>query len=143
MRFRKGARLDPSQGEEGRRVGLALRGGGSAVGGGGLGLAGLVISLLVSLLANGGGLSGPLSNLDDRSIGTQSPSSALPAECRTAQDANTREDGRIVGYVNSIQTYWTNQFQRAGRTYAISKTVFFDGSTSTAFGSATSDAGPV
>jgi hypothetical protein len=99
---------------------------------------GLVIYLLVSLLANGGGLSGPLSNLDDRSIGTQSPSSALPAECQTAQDANTREDCRIVGYVNSIQAYWSGQL----RNYTISKTVFFDGSTPTGCGTATSDVGP-
>ncbi|HSC51401.1 MAG TPA: neutral zinc metallopeptidase [Gaiellaceae bacterium] len=142
MRFRKGARLDPSQVEDRRGGGLALPGGGIAVGGGGLGLAGLVVYLLISLLANGGGVSGPLSNLDDRSIGTQAPSSALPAECRTAQDANTREDCRIVGYVNSIQAYWTGQFRSAGRTYTISKTVFFDGSTSTGCGMATSDVGP-
>jgi uncharacterized protein len=141
MRFRQGTRLDPSQVED-RRGGGGLPGGGIAVGGGGLGLAGLVIYLLVSLLANGGGLSGPLSNLNDRSIGTQPPSSALPAECQTAQDANTREDCRIVGYVNSIQAYWTGQFRSAGRTYAISKTVFFDGSTPTGCGTATSDVGP-
>jgi predicted metalloprotease len=142
MRFRRGARLDPSQAEDRRGGGLALPGGGIALGGGGLGIAGLVVYLLISLLANGGGLSGPLSNLDDRSIGTQPPSSALPAECQTAQDANTREDCRIVGYVNSIQAYWTGQFRSAGRTYTISKTVFFDGSTPTGCGTATSDVGP-
>ena len=143
MRFRKGARLDPSQVEDRRGGGgLALPGGGIAVGGGGLGIAGLVIYLLISLLANGGGLSGPLSNLNDRSIGTQPPSSALPADCQTAQDANAREDCRIVGYVNSIQAYWAGQFRDAGRTYTISKTVFFDGSTPTGCGTATSDVGP-
>ena len=143
MRFRKGARLDPSQVEDRRGGGgLALPGGGIAVGGGGLGIAGLVIYLLISLLADGGGLSGPISNLNDRSIGTQPPSSALPADCQTAHDANTREDCRIVGYVNSIQAYWAGQFQSAGRTYTISKTVFFDGSTPTGCGTATSDVGP-
>jgi uncharacterized protein len=143
VRFRQGARLDPSQVEDRRGGGgFPLPGAGFAVGGGGLGLAGLVIYLLVSLLANGGGISGPLSNLNDRSIGTQPPSSALPAECQTAQDANMREDCRIVGYVNSIQAYWSGQFQRAGRSYAISKTVFFDGSTPTGCGTATSDVGP-
>ena len=121
---------------------MGLPGGGIAVGGGGLGVAGLVIYLLFTLLSNGGGLSGPLSNLDDRSIGTQSPSSALPQECQTEQDANSREDCRIVGYVNSIQAYWTGQFRNAGRRYAISKTVFFDGSTQTGCGTATADVGP-
>jgi uncharacterized protein len=142
MRFRQGTRLDPSQVEDRRGGGLALPGGGIALGGGGLGIAGLVVYLLISLLASGGGLSGPLSNLDDRSIGMQPPSSALPAECQTAQDANTREDCRIIGYVNSIQAYWAGQFRSAGRTYTISKTVFFDGSTPTGCGTATSDLGP-
>jgi uncharacterized protein len=143
VRFRKGVRLDPSQVEDRRGAGgMALPRGGIAVGGGGLGIAGLVVLLLFTLLNNGGGLSGPLSNLDDRSIGVQPPSSALPSECQTEQDANTREDCRIVGYVNSIQDYWTDEFRQAGRTYAISKTVFFDGSTSTGCGTATSDVGP-
>ena len=143
MRFRKGARLDPSQVEDRRGAGgIALPGGGIAVGGGGLGVAGLVIYLLLTLLNNGGGLSPPLENLDDRSIGTQTPSAALPSECQTAQDANQREDCRIVGYVNSIQAYWSNQFRGAGRTYTISKTVFFTGQTSTGCGTATSDVGP-
>jgi predicted metalloprotease len=44
--------------------------------------------------------------------------------------------------VNSIQDYWTNEFQRASRTYAISKTVFFTGQTRTGCGTATSDVGP-
>jgi predicted metalloprotease len=141
VRFRKGARLDPSQVEDRRGAGgIALPGGGIAVGGGGLGVAGLVIYLLVTLL-NGGGLSGPLSNLDDRSIGTQPPSS-VTSDCRSDVQANAREDCRIVGYVNSIQAYWKGQFDKAGRTYTISRTVFFTGSTDTGCGTATSDVGP-
>jgi len=143
VRFRKGARLDPSQVEDRRGAGgMSLPGGGIAVGGGGLGIAGLVIFLLITLLNNGGGLSGPLSNLDDRSIATQPPTSVAPEDCTSGATANQREDCRIVGYVNSIQDYWTNEFQRAGRTYAISKTVFFTGQTDTGCGTATSDVGP-
>jgi predicted metalloprotease len=143
VRFRKGARLDPSQVEDRRGAGgMTLPGGGIAVGGGGLGVAGLVIFLLITLLNNGGGLSGPLSNLDDRSIATQSPTSVAPEDCTSGATANQREDCRIVGYVNSIQTFWTNEFQRAGRTYPISKTVFFTGQTGTGCGTATSDVGP-
>jgi predicted metalloprotease len=142
VRFRKGARLDPSQVEDRRGAGgMSLPGGGIAVGGGGLGVAGLVIYLLVTLLTNGGGISGPLSNLDDRSIGTQSPNAVSP-DCRSAVDANAREDCRIVGYVNSIQDYWTGQFRANSRNYTISKTVFFDGSTQSGCGTATTDVGP-
>jgi uncharacterized protein len=143
VRFRKGARLDPSQVEDRRgRGGMALPGGGIAVGGGGLGVAGLVIYLLVTLLSSsGGGLSPPLENLNDRSIGTQPPSS-VSQECRSDVEANQREDCRIVGYVNSIQTYWGGQFRRNGRQYTLSKTVFFDGATDTGCGTATSDVGP-
>src|SRR6478672_5765642 len=139
MRFRPGARLDPSQVEDRRGAGgMSLPGGGLAVGGGGLGVVGLAIYLLITVLANSsGGLSAPLQNLNDRSVG------ARPAAgCTTARAANTREDCRIVGYVNSIQAYWTSQFKAAGRNYAIVKTVFFDGSTSTGCGTATSDVGP-
>jgi uncharacterized protein len=138
VRFRPGTRLDPSQVEDRRGSGgLSLPGGGLAVGGGGLGVTGLVIYLLITLLSNGSGLSAPLQNLDNRSVGAQPA-----AGCSTAQQANTREDCRIVGYVNSIQAYWSGQFRAAGRTYSISRTVFFDGSTSTGCGTATTDVGP-
>jgi predicted metalloprotease len=139
VRFRKGARLDPSQVEDRRGAGgMSLPGGGLAVGGGGLGIVGLAIYLLITVLANSsGGLSAPLQNLNDRSVGAQPA-----AGCTTARAANTREDCRIVGYVNSIQAYWTGQFRANGRTYEISRTVFFDGSTPTGCGTATSDVGP-
>ena len=117
---------------------MSLPGGGLAVGGGGLGIVGLAIYLLITVLANSsGGLSAPLQNLNDRSVGAQPA-----AGCTTARAANTREDCRIVGYVNSIQAYWTRQFRANGRTYEISRTVFFDGSTPTGCGTATSDVGP-
>jgi predicted metalloprotease len=116
---------------------MSLPGGGLAVGGGGLGLVGLAIYLLIAVLQSGGGLSAPLQNLDDRSVAAQPA-----AGCTSARAANTREDCRIVGYVNSIQAYWASQFRESGRTYEISRTVFFDGSTPTGCGTAASDVGP-
>src|SRR3954471_24642490 len=116
---------------------MSLPGGGLAVGGGGLGVVGLAIYLLITLLSNSSGLSATLQNLDDRSVGTQATTS-----CRNAEAANTREDCRIVGYVNSIQTYWDQQFTANKRQYVGARTVFFDGSTNTGCGTATSDAGP-
>jgi uncharacterized protein len=143
VRFRPGARLDPSQVEDRRGMGGGFGGGVPiAFGGGGLGLAGLVIYLLIQAFAGGGGLSGPLANLDNETVAQQSPPSALGSECRTGADANRREDCRIVGVVDSVQRYWQDEFARSGRTYSIAKTVFFTGSTETGCGVASADVGP-
>jgi len=138
MRFRKGVRLDPSQVEDLRGGGGGrLPGGGLAVGGGGLGLVGLVIFIAIQLLS-GGGAGGALGPLDGETIAGQSPGEALGSSCHTAANANTREDCRIVGYVNSIQSYWS----QALRGYTISKTVFFTDQVETGCGTATTDVGP-
>jgi predicted metalloprotease len=142
VRFRRGAGLDPSQVEDRRGMRGGLGGGPIAFGGGGLGLAGLVIYLLIQAFAGGGGLSGPLANLDNETVAQQSPPSALGSECRTGADANRREDCRIVGVVDSVQRYWQDEFARSGRTYTIAKTVFFTGSTDTGCGAASTDVGP-
>jgi predicted metalloprotease len=136
MRFRPNARLDPSQVQDARGRG-GMPGGGLAVGGGGLGLVGLVIYIAIQLLSNGqaGGALGPL---DGSTVATQSPGQALGSECRTGADANTREDCRIVGYINSIQAYWGKTLKG----YTVAKTVFYTGSTSTGCGAASSDVGP-
>src|SRR5204862_4082426 len=49
---------------------------------------------------------------------------------------------RIVADVNSVQRYWTTEFQQAGRSYTVAKTVFFTDSTDTGCGPATTDVGP-
>jgi uncharacterized protein len=90
-----------------------LPGGGIAVGGGGLGLAGLVIYLLVSLLSSSGGLAGPLGNLDGSTV-SEAPPGQVDQECRRGAQANTREDCRIVGAINSIQSNWTGRFAAEG-----------------------------
>jgi uncharacterized protein len=136
MRFRPNARLDPSQVED-RRGGGGLPGGGIAVGGGGLGLVGLLIYLALQLLSNGGA-GGALGPLDGSTVAQQPPGQVLGASCATGADANTKEDCRIVGYINSIQTYWGKTLSG----YTIAKTVFFTGSTSTGCGEATTDVGP-
>ena len=144
MRYRRNVKLDPSQIEDRRgRGGMGgLPGGGLAVGGGGLGLAGLVIFLLLNALAGGNGLSGPLGNLDNSTVAQAPPGRVLGRECRTGAQANRREDCRIVAGVNSVQRYWQERFAAAGRRYAISQTVFFTGSTNTGCGPASTDVGP-
>jgi uncharacterized protein len=140
VRFRKNVELDPSQIED-RRGGGGLPGGGLAVGGGGLGVTGLVIYLLVSLLSGSGGLSGPLGNLDGSTVSEAPPSQVLGKECRKGRQANERMDCRIVADVNSIQSYWASNVP-AGGAYTPAKTVFFTGSTDTGCGAASTDVGP-
>jgi predicted metalloprotease len=131
MRFRPGARLDPSQVEDVRGGGgFGLPGGGIAMGGGGLGLVGLLIYLAFALLGGGSGTS----TLAPSAVGT----SSLSQDCKTGADANAQEDCRIVGDVNSIQAYWSKVVPG----YTITKTVFFTGSTSTGCGQASTDVGP-
>jgi uncharacterized protein len=144
VRFRKNVELDPSQVEDRRGSGPMRRlpGGGLAVGGGGLGLTGLVIYLLVSLLSGSGGLAGPLENLDGSTVSEAPQSQGLRQECRKGAQANAREDCRIVGDINSIQSYWTSRFSAEGHQYVAAKTVFFTGSTDTGCGPASTDVGP-
>jgi uncharacterized protein len=141
VRFRRDVTLDPSQVEDRRGQGGlgGLPGGGIAVGGGGLGLAGLIIYLLVAALSGGsGGLSGVLTNLENQTV-TSAPPGEVVSTCQTGAQANTREDCRIVGDVNSVQKYWEGEL---GRRYTIAKTVFFSGQTDTGCGAATTDVGP-
>jgi predicted metalloprotease len=136
VRFRPGARLDPSQVEDRRG-----RGGAVAVGGGGLGVAGVDIYLLFALL--GGGGSGTFDQLDGLSVGPGTSAASAQLDCSTGADANDRQDCRILGDVNSIQAYWSSWFKRHGKSYEPANTVFFTGSTSTSgCGTATTDVGP-
>ena len=151
MEFNEQAGLDTSQVEDRRGRGGAMGsipGGGLVVGGGGLGLLVLVISLLLGINPMSGSSTdsspyGGLGSLENQTAGDeQGGGSTLAQDCRTGADANKREDCRIVGYVNSIQKYWTDEFGRRGGTYVPVKTVFFTGQTGTGCGLASSDAGP-
>ena len=125
VRFRKGARLDPGQVRDvrGRQIGGA---GGLAVGGGGIGIAILVIYLLVSALSGGGGgLPGQLGPLDNQRVGEDSAPSQVSQECKTGEDANQREDCRIVAVVNSVQKFWDEVFTQSNQQYQPADTVFF------------------
>jgi predicted metalloprotease len=139
VRFRRRARLDPGQVTDvrGRRMGR----GGVAVGGGGLGLAGIVVYLLFSLLSGGGGL-GQLAPLEDQSVGRGDTPSEVSQECRTGEDANERQDCRIVGVVNSVQKFWDGTFERGDRKYPYADTVFFTDQVQTDCGFASAQVGP-
>jgi uncharacterized protein len=126
MRFRKGARLDPSQVTVRRGGGM-----GALPVGGGVGLLVAVVAALVFGVnvfdTGGGGVAAPQADehLD---------------QCRSGEDANEQRECRIVGTVNSIQAYWEGAF-RSGE-YQKAETVVFDGATQTACGQATTSVGP-
>src|SRR6185503_11825617 len=141
VRFRKGAKLDPGQVTDvrGRRVGGA---GGLAVGGGGIGVVVLIIYVLVSAFSGGGGLGGQLGPLENQRVGEDSTPSQVSQECKTGEDANQREDCRIVAVVNSVQKFWGEVFTRSGEQYQYVDTVFFTDQVGTGCGNATSQVGP-
>ena len=140
MRFRRDAPLDPGQVTDARGRGVGP--GGIAVGGGGLGVVGLVIYLLITLISNGGGGLGQLAPLDNQQVGQGATPADIDTQCKTGQDANTREDCRIVAVVNSVQKFWDGVFQRSNRQYQYVDTVFFTGQTATGCGTADSQVGP-
>src|ERR1041384_456132 len=124
MRFRKNARLDTSQIEDRRGAGgsMGMPSGPIAVGGGGVGLVILVIYVLLQVVGGG------------TSSSALAPSD-LAQSCRSGNDANARQDCRIVGVVNSVQRYWSKTLPD----YTPAKTVFFTGSTNTGCGGASTD----
>jgi len=141
VRFRRGAKLDPGQVTDvrGRRVGGA---GGLAVGGGGIGIVVLVIYLIVSALSGDGGLGGQLGPLDSQRVGEGSTPSQVSEECKTGEDANQREDCRIVAVVNSVQKFWDEVFTQSGEQYQFVDTKFFTDQVDTGCGTASSQVGP-
>ncbi|MDX6408858.1 MAG: uncharacterized protein QOE13_1929 [Gaiellaceae bacterium] len=139
MRFRRDAPLDPGQVTDARGRGVGP--GGVAVGGGGLGLVGLLIYVLISVFSNGGGL-GQLGPLDNQQVGQGDTPSDISSSCRTGQDANQRQDCRIVAVVNSVQKFWDGVFQRSNKQYEYVDTTFFTGQVDTACGTADSQVGP-
>jgi uncharacterized protein len=137
MRFRRGATLDTGQVTDVR----GRRAGGLALGGGGLGIVGAIIFLAIYLLGGGGGL-GQLGQLDNQAVGQGDTPSTIDQDCRTGEDANTRDDCRVVAVVNSVQKFWNGVFDRSNRRYEYVDTVFFTDSVQTGCGNATSAVGP-
>jgi predicted metalloprotease len=139
MRFRRGAKLDTGQVTDVR--GRRMSPGGLAAGGGGLGVAAVVVFILIALLTGGEGL-GQLAPLDEQRVGQGDTPSEVSQECQTGEDANQRQDCRIVAVVNSVQRFWDGVFERSDRQYQYSDTVFFTDQIQTGCGFASSQVGP-
>ncbi|MEO5874800.1 MAG: neutral zinc metallopeptidase [Streptosporangiaceae bacterium] len=131
MDFDDNAQLDGSQVEE--RSGGGIPGGNLTLGGGAVGIIGLILAVVFGI--NPGNLTG------GGGSGSQQPATGtdLRAGCKTGADADQSEKCRIVGVVNSVQSYWAKAM---GDRYTVSKTVLFTQSVQTGCGNATSDVGP-
>src|SRR5437764_9146264 len=134
MSFDPRAPLDRGQVEDVRGTGIGGRG--LAIGGGGVG----TVLLVIIYLLMGGNLSGLVGSQDPNT--GQQPATSTLEQCNTGADANQREDCRIVGYVNSIQKFWTDEFAQAGKQYSPAKTVIYSDQVSTGCGLASSQVGP-
>jgi uncharacterized protein len=137
MRFDEKSQLDTSQVEDTR--GSRLPGGRATIGGG-IGVIGLVLALLFGFDPFGGGLpeSGGFPGVDQ----VEGANTQIEQECRTGEDANTKQDCRTVAIVNSVQEYWSAEFSRRGARYQPARTRLFSEATRTGCGAATSEVGP-
>ena len=147
--FDDDVQLDTSEVEDIRGQGGGGGGfgrGGLAAGGGGLGIIGIILALIFGGNPLGGGGGSVFDQLNGESVGGgstgQATSQKIKELCATGADANTREDCRMVGFVNSIQTYWSGEFTRSNLRYTKSSTVLFDGGVNTACGQASAAVGP-
>jgi hypothetical protein len=64
------------------------------------------------------------------------------AECKTGADANRNVECRVIGTVNSVQAYWSQELPRYGKDYPPAKTVLYKGATQSGCGTASNQVGP-
>ena len=103
MTFRRDVELDPGRVRDTR--GRRVRGGGIALGGG-LG----TIIIIALILLTGGDLGDILGGGLGAAPQEGPVGSALIDECDTGEEANQRQDCRIVGVIHSLDEYWSGAF---------------------------------
>jgi predicted metalloprotease len=159
MRFNDNVQLNPSQVEDKRSSGGGLSTSGSGggfnlpivIGGGGGGLLLVVLYVAFQLLggsvapSNGAGATTAPSvgsSPSDSYQGREVPVRSAAQQCQTGADANARTDCRIVGVVNSVQTYWSSELPRRGLRYSPADTVLYSRQLQGGCGIAQSAEGP-
>ena len=111
-----------------------------ALGGGGA--IGLIVLVAFVLL---GGDPGALIGGGGGQLGAQygpGEGQSLAEECQSGEDANTRDDCRIVGFVNSVQAYWEDAFAGSNQRYEPAVTYLFSDAVQSGCGVASSATGP-
>ncbi len=140
MSFNENARLDTSQIESGG--GGGRRGGGVVVGGG-VGIVGVIIAIIVTLLGGDPSQIPGGTTFDPGQVqGGGAVDTGEFDRCKDGGDANTDTECRVVGTVNSVQAYWQDELPRYGLTYTRSNTVLYSGATQSACGTASNQVGP-
>ncbi len=136
MAFDPNAKLDPGEVRDVRGSGFGIGGRGLAIGGGGgIGVVLLIVYLLLG--GNPANLGGGAANPDVTYPGTN-----LSQDCQTGAEANTKDECRVVGYVDSVQKYWSDEFSKQGKQYQPAQTVLFTDQIDTGCGTATTQVGP-
>lgn len=136
MQFDDDADLDTSEVQDVR--GSRIPGGRATVGGGIAGLVALLLGLFFGIGPDQLGLSSG----DREPAASASSVAQVQQSCKKGQDANAKEDCRIVAVVNSVQDFWRQEFARRNARYSPAQTVFFTGRVGTACGAASSAVGP-
>ncbi|MFJ5146260.1 neutral zinc metallopeptidase [Curtobacterium sp. NPDC088465] len=117
------------------------RGRTAAIGGGGVGVAAIVVFLIAQF--TGVDLSGIVGDGSGTTQIQQQDETVQPAEeCRTGRDANQRVECRMEGAAESLDAYWTAEAADLGISYTTPGFVLFDGSTDTGCGQASAATGP-
>jgi uncharacterized protein len=119
------------------------RGRTAAVAGGGVGLAG-IIALVITLLTGNGDIGALIGDGGGTTTIQGAGQDATPvAGCETGRDANLSIDCRMEGAAESLDTYWQAEAGRLGiANYRSPEFYLFDGTTSTACGTASASTGP-
>ncbi|MQY12286.1 hypothetical protein SRB5_24190 [Streptomyces sp. RB5] len=135
MQFDDDAGLDTSQVQDAR--GRGRLGTPAARTGGLIGLIVALVGLFFGVGPDRLGLSG-----DESPAPATTDAADLAARCRTGADANASADCRTVAVVNSVQSFWAQEFRRRGGTYRDADTVLYSGAVDTACGAASAAVGP-
>jgi predicted metalloprotease len=119
-------------------------GGPVAIGGGGVGIVGLLIYILVSVLGGGGGGvdTTQLVPQDGSVEGQGAGTGDLETRCNTKGAIEKYDDCFLVKVYNEINETWTDEFARAGEQYEQPGLTFFTQAVQTGCGTASSQVGP-
>ena len=118
-------------------------GGPIAVGGGGLGIVGLLVFVLISVLGGGNGVdTTQLVPQDGPVQGEGGGTGDLEQRCNTDGAIDRFDDCYLVKVYNEINEVWTDEFARAGERYEQPGLTFFTQGVQTGCGTASSQVGP-